>query len=358
MDNKVVIVLGAGATFAEAPQNSVINSPPLDKHFFSICKNKYPKDTNSIQDYFLKNYHRNIYNPQYDSLESVMATIYTDVFDPRLKVEASKIFIDLINLFNKRLSISTNRIEANHQRYLYRILVRLFDTNYDPKDISFITFNQDINIEKVLDFVHSRKKWKSLEPFSFPRCYDLDMAGLATTGPTDSKECFDEPDDLPAKIKILKLHGSLNWYSTHKTNDFNPELFFDPERKLQITKRKKIVHNMTYKNPSSPYTLPVIIPPVNNKSAIMHNQLKLVWQKAEQKLRRATEIIFWGYSLPDLDFESRNLFVRNISDNKNIRTIVVIDPNSSVVKKYIDLLGLSDVMYYKDANVFIEKYFT
>lgn len=349
--------MGAGATYSEAPQNSLINSPPLDKNFFSICKIKYPKDTNSIQEYFLKNYHKNIYSIQHDSLESVMSTIYTDVFDPRLKGDASKVFIELIHLFNRRLAFSTNRIKANHQRHLYRILVRLFDYAYDPKDISFITFNQDINIEKVLDYVQTIKKWQHLEPFSFPRCYGLDMAGLATTGPSDKINCFVEPDNLPAKIKILKLHGSLNWYSTHNTNDFNPELFFNPDRTLQITKRKEIIHNMAYKNPSKPYTLPVIIPPVNNKSAIMHNQLKLVWQKAEQKLRNATEIIFWGYSLPDLDFESRNLFIRNINENKKIKTFVVIDTNSSVIKKYIDLLGLSDVKYYKDANVFIEKYF-
>jgi hypothetical protein len=357
MNNRLVFVIGAGATYGEASQHSSINSPPLDKKFFSICKIKYPDETKSIHEYFLKNYHRDIYSAQFDSLESVMATIYTDIFDPRLKISASKVFIELVNVFNHRLASSTNEIAANNQRSLYKILTRLFDEQYDPENISFITFNQDINIERILNYMQSRKKWQHLELFNFPLCYDLDMTGLAVTGPTENANCFTESDNMPVKIKILKLHGSLNWYSAHDTDEFNPEMFFDPNRTLQITSGKIIRHNMKYKNKNKPYTLPVIIPPVNNKSSIMHNQVKLIWQKAEQKLQKATHVIFWGYSLPDLDFESRNLFVRNISENKGIRKVVVIDPNSSVVKKYIDILGLEDVRYYKNANVYIDKYF-
>ncbi len=357
MKKKLVLILGAGATYSDVANKSKYIAPPLDKHFFSICKIHYSRYTDQIQQYMQKYYHRNIYDQKYDSLEGVMATIYTDLFDIRLKNYSSDIFVELIKLFNKRLSSSTNSIKINHQRHLYRLLVKYFEHGYQPENITFITFNQDIQIERVLDILQQKERWKNLEMFSFPRCYGLDMAGLETTNPPGKLERFDQPDDLPAKIKIFKLHGSLNWLSPSSTDKYSLEQFFQTDRKLRITTRKKINPELRYNDTKNPYSLPIILPPVNNKSAIMHNQLKIIWEKAEQKLKNANEIVFWGYSLPDLDFESKNLFQRNLIGNSNISDISLIDPNSHVSSKYIESLDLDNVKYYKNVISFINNHF-
>lgn len=357
MDTKLVLVLGAGATYAESPKSPSKYVPPLDKDFFSSCNHIYPDQVNEIKNYFLNNYHRDIFNEKNDSFEQIMSTVYTDIFDPRMKKDASKTFVLLIKLFNKRLADSTNKIKINSRRQLYRVVTKYLEAGYNPKNIAFITFNQDIQIERTLDFINNIKRWKKLEIFSFPRCYSLDMAGMETTGPSNKNDCFYEPDDLPAKIKIYKLHGSLNWFSAHDSEEFNPELFFDPTRRLKITRRRKLYPDMRYSNPAKPFSLPVIIPPVNNKSSVMHNKLKLLWINTENILKKANEIIFWGYSLPDLDFESKNLFTRNMKDNPKLKKVSVINPDSSVVKKFIDMLELNQLCYYSDANRFISDYF-
>jgi len=356
MKKNLVLILGAGATFSDAANKSKTSAPPLDKDFFSNCRSNYSKSTELINKYFLKNYHRNIFSPKYDSLEGVMSTIYTDLFDPILKNSASKMFVTLIKLFNKRLAKSTNSIKINHQRHLYRLLVKYFECGYDPSNITFITFNQDLQIERILDSFQFIEKWKHLELFSFPRCYGLNMAGLSVTSSRNITDYFEQPDDLPAKIKIFKLHGSLNWSSPNDTDDYSPELLFQRNRVLKITTRRKIFPDLRYNNPDNPYSLPIIIPPVNNKSAIMHNQIKLIWSKAGKKMKKANEVVFWGYSLPEMDFESKNLFQRNIIGNDNIKEFILIDPEPNVVAKYIDEFEIKNLTYYKNVTDLFENF--
>jgi len=68
-------------------------------------------------------YDIDILKPEHDSLEKIMATIYSDIFDPSLDRNASGVFRTVIQLFNKRLADTTNNIPPTRQRYLYRILV-------------------------------------------------------------------------------------------------------------------------------------------------------------------------------------------------------------------------------------------
>lgn len=349
----LVIIVGAGGTVSEVANKKATEQPPLDGDFYKNCFQDYKIKVQEVSQYFKKYYHYSILDKKHDSLEKTLSTIYTDLFDPKLKKEASSTIMSLIKLFNKRLADSTNKININPRRQLYRIVIKYLMEGYTPKRISFITFNQDIQIEKTLNYINSTKRWKELQLFSFPKCYDLNLINKPTA-PFSLDNCFDL-HDYSSKIKVYKLHGSINWYSAHQTSNFKPDIFTNTTKEFTITRRKKINTDMKYGISKKSFTFPVIIPPVTNKSAIMNKHLISLWEKAAIKLEKANEIIFWGYSLPDLDFESKNLFQKKITGNKSIDDIILINPDSTLCSRYIDILGLKKLDYFRDANSFLSK---
>ncbi len=100
------------------------------------------------------------------------------------------------------------------------------------------------------------------------------------------------------------------------------------------------------------YALPVIVPPVNHKSAVLPTALRPVWSLAEQRLVNADHIVVFGYSCPALDFESANLLTRAYLRNKKCR-VSVVDPNGAVAMRYIDLLSPNHLSYYSTAHAFL-----
>jgi hypothetical protein len=99
------------------------------------------------------------------------------------------------------------------------------------------------------------------------------------------------------------------------------------------------------------YTLPVVVPPVTHKSAVLHNALKPVWSESEEALKKCNELVIFGYSCPSLDFESSNQLRRALR-GKNAH-ISVIDPDGAVAARYIDLLAPERLSYFPSANAFL-----
>src|SRR5579859_5771123 len=96
-------------------------------------------------------YQVDITAPEEDFLERVMAAVYTDVYNPALGKDALVVFRALLRLFTQRLVETTNAIAPTRKRYLYRILVSLLTNGgYKPEDITIVTFNQDLQAERVL----------------------------------------------------------------------------------------------------------------------------------------------------------------------------------------------------------------
>jgi len=269
---------------------------------------------------------------------------------------ALKQFRRLILLFNKRLASTTNNIKANKRRLLYRIIVYYLSQGFSPDNITIITFNHDLQAEKMLLRLSQTKRWLSREVFNFPTCYEISFHGITSpSGKPTGKNLFTSSRNKKG-IKILKLHGSLNWYSEYSKKKVSHKKMFKKDRKIRVTRRKYISPTMTYTSKNKFfYTLPVIIPPITHKASIIPGKIGDLWQIAEKKLREANEITVFGYSCPPLDFESSNLIRRSIKSNTNCNKISVIDPDSKVVKRYADLINPKCLHYYTDAKYFLPK---
>jgi len=350
----IVLLLGAGATVSDVVTKSPRVRPPLDKGFFAVAKSTSPMLTKEVADYMASVYESEIFTQPEDSLERVMGQIYTDTFNPGLEKKATEAFQALLRLFTRRVADTTNQLKPTIRRLLYRILVSYLEARVRPEDITIITYNQDLQAEKALCLLSEAKRWAGISEqiFNFPGCYALGEKRVTKpTNKTPARNLFRSSDTVDGCIRVLKLHGSLNWYSSHSSQEPSPAEMFDSSRELRITQRKIIPADMTISGQQASHALPVVVPPVTHKSAVLHEDLKNLWRLAEQALEEADEVVIFGYSCPPLDFESANQ-LRRASREHSFKT-VVIDPDGQIAARYIDLMSPDGLAYFSSAHAFL-----
>lgn len=101
---------------------------------------------------------------------------------------------------------------------------------------------------------------------------------------------FSEGDN---SIKLIKLHGSINW--------------------------KTVKNGETF-----------IVPPTWNKS---DTEIRRLWNKAYSELTTAKRIIVIGYSFPETDIYVKSLLALALNDNNILQSIYFINPDKDIVKK-------------------------
>lgn len=158
-------------------------------------------------------------------------------------------------------------------------------------------------------------------------------------------------------VKLLKLHGSLNWLQCPRCLrvyvDFynkiairqyvHPENCRHCDKHFDVQASHKLVSNLI---------MPTFLKNFSNP------QYKLIWQNAGIELSEATKIVFIGYSLPQADFEMRQLLSR--MTRKNAKIIVVDYGNkddtetAETIKRYNVFFGKRKPTFYlKGAKDFI-----
>lgn len=125
-------------------------------------------------------------------------------------------------------------------------------------------------------------------------------------------------------VKLLKLHGSLNWLHCPMCNRL-----YVMDESMTLFGRHSCRHcaeNYSLKKENASIRLqhnlllPTFLKNLNNI------QIQLVWQNAGIELSEATKIVFMGYSLPAADFEIRQLLSRYL--RKDVEVEVVLFPDS------------------------------
>ena len=360
-NKKLVLILGAGATYSDrANLKNIENRPPLDRDFF---KGLYPNrfdDTRyfRVAGYFDEIYGINIVESENDSIEKTMATVYSDIFNKKLQKKAFKAFQDLLSLFTARLAETTNIVRITKRIFLYQILDYYFENGFTPDNITIISYNYDIQIEKTLEMLKKSQKWKMNDDIcNFPSCYQIKITKNQILRTESNVQLF-KTTFRNNGIKILKLHGSVNWYSKHKTERPSLIAMFSPEREINISCMLNVSElTNIYTSPRrfrDFLGLPIIVPPIFLKSSIFHNKIKNIWLLAEKALTDSDEVLFFGYSCPVSDVESSNMLKRAFRKNNKNPKISIIDPSSETMKRYLDLLSLRRICYYQNAQEFLD----
>lgn len=132
----------------------------------------------------------------------------------------------------------------------------------------------------------------------------------------------------PQPIKIIKLHGSLNWKYCNCCNQvlltpWSSEIDLDTMGFVRYDYIKN-----TYNSEAVEFRCPLdtvrfntlIIPPSHIKE-INHPIIRSLTEEAAREIRCAKKVVFVGYSFPDADVHLKALFIKNLAASCKIVVI-------------------------------------
>lgn len=122
--------------------------------------------------------------------------------------------------------------------------------------------------------------------------------------------------------KLLKLHGSLNWLQCPKSQriyvKFNQKIAMNPFDGINRPKCRHCDENF-YESEAHNLQANLIMPTFLKD--LSNPQYKIIWQNAGVELSEAKKIVFIGYSLPQADFEMRQLLARMVDSKTEIEVV-------------------------------------
>jgi hypothetical protein len=326
-----VYIFGAGASKAD---NAPISSELLMKSFHTFPKDRRVKSVRYFLEHFFHTDCKQI-NSAFPSPEDVLNLIDASIIEQQdlswnynyLRLEelrnnfiysiAKIIEHDLKDDYGKiHKSFITNLFSSTERTHKNTAFINL---NYDILlDNSLIQlFDKNIDIDYCIDFSNS-KQYEELPPDLQNRLAD------EWHNPRSGQELY-----------LLKPHGSLNWIYcpncqniqiTPKQKGAIPVLTeYTPCETDGSRQRAVIIAPSWYKNYSNPY--------ITN-----------IWLNCAHILKKATEIFFIGYSLPEADNRLRYLFVKNLYRKRGVTVpvyVVTRDSNNLpfLTSRYRSLFG-------------------
>lgn len=131
-------------------------------------------------------------------------------------------------------------------------------------------------------------------------------------------------------VKLLKLHGSMNWLQCPNCQ----RLFVDFGLKQDILARLgqencRHCRKVGYANLlAGSLIMPTFLKDLSNF------QIKLIWQNAGVELMEAKRLVFIGYSLPNADFEFRQLLSRMVHRAAKVDVVLYEGPSDDDKRRF------------------------
>lgn len=313
----VVFVLGAGASHPDGV--------PLQRHILPmIIKDRNGKIKNSligrqVLEFIDENFSYSIQEKIYPNLEAVFG--FLDYFIQQneslnakythSKLREIKEF--LIKLIHYVVNLETDKPSKYYHHFWEA--VKKYNSN-----ISIITLNYDTLLEHSFGFLF--KNFGYIDYCFHFLNYDESNKNAKFAKWVNPREPIDvEINTEPVAIKILKVHGSLNW---KYCNCCNQTLLTPWDRKIDLDKGKFLGY--TYPdNEEYEFTCPidgtdfqtVIMPPSYVKS-LNHPVTTQLLSEASREIRATKKIVFIGYSLSDADVHVKALFKKQKMDDTEV----------------------------------------
>jgi hypothetical protein len=128
--------------------------------------------------------------------------------------------------------------------------------------------------------------------------------------------------DSPPSFRILKLHGSTNWWFCKK----GPILWYAADKKAVIPywEQEEPVRCPEEECPQK--LVPLMVPPSSQKfeSSEFVSVLSELWKEARIAIANCDQLAFVGYSFPPTDIQFRMLVHEALSRNDKLRTLAVV----------------------------------
>jgi NAD-dependent SIR2 family protein deacetylase len=221
-------------------------------------------------------------------------------------------------------------------------------SSYQEDILSIITMNWDSILEREIYKLCTRYNMSKTKVKIYPDlcfydyCFNDSETHIVSTHIKARKH---------KNIKIMKLHGSINWLVCTNCK----RIYVDYDDDIAI-------HELSTEHPcpqcgkefsdeeNIPQMHSILITPTFLKD-LNNLQLKNIWHNAFMDLSEASKVVFIGYSFPDADFEMRYLLKKAINPNTMIEVIL---HSSDDPLKYKSLLEAYKVSQ-NEINLVVDK---
>lgn len=187
---------------------------------------------------------------------------------------------------------------------LYTALMTGFLDKRASQRNTIITFNYDTLVEHALSHLPLKFSY-GFGDYSQGAAFKIGLEKPKTLPVGWNDETQD--DDL----HLLKLHGSINWAVSKSNDDHILHTVYDDYSGILADNR-----------------WPLLEPPMWNKS--FPDLLRVVWNKAVERLRTATRVIIIGYSCPPADQHFRFLLAAGLHRNISLTQLFIVNPDEVV----------------------------
>jgi hypothetical protein len=367
-EKETVYLLGAG--FNQCVNDWHGLKPPLATNFFqTILKSEkyqsdhYNREVHSVYEYIEKYWKKSkedLLNQPFD-IEDLFTFLELQYYEADKNRNNDKA-IELANI-NFRLKTMLAEFLSEFEIFGHTSdLLRDFGKQIYKEKPTIITFNYDCILETAIESAsgvrrkipdsfcgapnmngdipdeelpYSHNNWN--RPLGYGIQFDevqLQRAGLATYA--NGHRFYSRPENNLYNWKILKLHGSLNWFRYLPIRKYPP--FPGKGEQLSPEKLKDVIlingHWWFNEPPDINDWIidPLIITPTLYKERFYQERLfSDLWNQAESHLKKCARLIVIGYSFPPTDFAVRKLLLEAFADNK-LDDLIVVNPNTSVVR--------------------------
>ncbi len=189
-------------------------------------------------------------------------------------------------------------ISEVHRKFVHKV----WEVAQGQASFAVITLNWDIAVDNA-SYTHSQ--------------FSLDY-GYAKARPLDG-----DPDrQRPKHFRVLKLHGSLNWWVCQ--SDRCQTLWYSGEKDVSRFWEESEARRC---RECGSKLLPLMVPPTGQKfeySQVAISPMRAIWKEAREALRNCQVLAIVGYSFPPTDVQFRMFLLEALSKNTNLRKVLVI----------------------------------
>lgn len=193
-----------------------------------------------------------------------------------------------------------------------------------------------LNYDTLIEAVAASLEWDDGSRLHARQLYPplLTDAGLRSGGA--------RPQEQGESFRLLKLHGSTNWYYSGRTASHGEPIYFVPplgrtdDDDGGAARRE---HEQRLRAVADKY--PFLVPPVYDKSPLLtHETIRALWFDAGEALKRARRVVCMGYSLPESDLTMKH-FLRTTCTSRSRFSIV--NPADHALENFQRLFRGTDV---------------